>query len=365
MSRSLLPLLILTAASLFQVTHRAVSAPMYTVANLGLFSVDGFNDAGQVVGTPYRSSVASVYQNGTFTALPAEFGYTVGINNSGEIVGNSYLGTLDAQTGQVTNVRQFTTAPPAVGGPDPGGPFLINSNGAVAYVSGNDAYLYQGGKTTDFAQFFPGSRIVPGPLNDAGQLVLEVIPLSGSGQNETTGTPKAYVYQGGKVQAMPNNWNGVLGSGSNAQGQFVGSTGAPNSSLTGIVHAALYQNGQVTDLGTLGGDSSSAYGINSRGQVVGESAVVNYIGTHAFLYQNGTMYDLNSMIPPIPGVTLEAAYRINNQGQIVAAGQGPDGSWDTLLLTPVPSPVPEPGTLTVFVFIGGAIALRGFSHRKS
>ncbi|HXK31377.1 MAG TPA: hypothetical protein VJZ94_01370 [Candidatus Paceibacterota bacterium] len=44
---------------------------------------------------------------------------------------------------------------------------------------------------------------------------------------------------------------------------------------------------EVIDLGTLGGDSSVAYGINDRGQVVGNSKTSNG-SEHAFLYSKNT-----------------------------------------------------------------------------
>ncbi|WP_243689369.1 hypothetical protein [Geotalea toluenoxydans] len=38
------------------------------------------------------------------------------------------------------------------------------------------------------------------------------------------------------------------------------------------MHAFIWQNGVMTDLGTLGGDWSLPFGINDKGQVIGYSA---------------------------------------------------------------------------------------------
>ena len=38
---------------------------------------------------------------------------------------------------------------------------------------------------------------------------------------------------------------------------------------SGDMHAFLYSNGKMTDLGTLGGACSYGYGINASGEVVG------------------------------------------------------------------------------------------------
>ena len=70
----------------------------------------------------------------------------------------------------------------------------------------------------------------------------------------------------------------------------------------------------ITNLGTLGGNLSTAYGLNNRGQVVGSSAIANSTTQHAFLWQNGSMIDLGVL----PGFAFQSlAQQINEAGQIV------------------------------------------------
>jgi probable HAF family extracellular repeat protein len=75
----------------------------------------------------------------------------------------------------------------------------------------------------------------------------------------------------------------------------------------------------ITDLGTLGGTSSRAKSINSLGQVVGGSRTVSG-SNHAFLWENGVMYDLNSSLPAGSDWCLYGAEGINDAGQIVGNG---------------------------------------------
>ena len=76
----------------------------------------------------------------------------------------------------------------------------------------------------------------------------------------------------------------------------------------------------VKDLGTLpGGSNSYAFGINDSGQVVGRSDTSSRYA-HAFLYSNGQMQDLNSLIPVGSGWILREAWGINTSGQIVGWG---------------------------------------------
>src|SRR5262249_2893600 len=85
-------------------------------------------------------------------------------------------------------------------------------------------------------------------------------------------------------------------------------------------------------LGTLGGMESMAYGINNLGQVVGNAQTA--LGAdHAFLYDGGTMIDLNDEIPPDAGWTLQYAHGINDAGQITGYGINPSGKVEAFLLT--------------------------------
>jgi len=99
----------------------------------------------------------------------------------------------------------------------------------------------------------------------------------------------------------------------NNTGQIVGTSDLPGDN-TG--HAFLWQNGAMADLGTLPGDLLSvANAINDKGQVVGQSCDVNF-NCRAFLWQSGVMTDLNNLTSP-SSLYLLVAYDINSQGEIV------------------------------------------------
>jgi probable HAF family extracellular repeat protein len=82
-------------------------------------------------------------------------------------------------------------------------------------------------------------------------------------------------------------------------------------------HAAVFQNGMVTDLtfDLPPGLSGFATAINSSGQVVGASA------GRAFMWTNGVGTDLNTLIPTNPKIVLVSPTGINDKGQIVAIGR--------------------------------------------
>lgn len=121
-------------------------------------------------------------------------------------------------------------------------------------------------------------------------------------------------------------------AGINSARQVVGNS-SPNDHSH--AHAFLYSNGTMQDLGTLpGGSTTFATGINSAGQVV-DSCFVNISSNYyAFLYSNSTMQDLNTLIPANSGWFLGGASGINDSGQICGSGSI-NGQTHAFLLTPV------------------------------
>src|SRR5256885_3668160 len=99
----------------------------------------------------------------------------------------------------------------------------------------------------------------------------------------------------------------------NAAGQVVGGSIADGP----WTHGFLWDNGTMTDLGSLGGrhDYSWAYDINDTGRIVGTSYKTDNVtdGMVAFLWENGTMRDL------VPGLWPSWAYAIDDAGHVVGA----------------------------------------------
>jgi probable HAF family extracellular repeat protein len=116
-------------------------------------------------------------------------------------------------------------------------------------------------------------------------------------------------------------------------------------SLTGgsqRIHAFLWENGQMRDLGTSPGGYASAFGINELGQIVGSGNIIPGDDPrgphHAFLWEDNQMIDLNRLLLPNSSWLLENARDINYRGQIVGFGTNPAGERYAFLLTPISEP---------------------------
>ena len=113
------------------------------------------------------------------------------------------------------------------------------------------------------------------------------------------------------------------GFGVNAAGQVTGIS----VTADGELHAFLYSGppgsgGAMADLGTLGGVTSKGWGINANGQVAGESYFSrSSSNTHAFLYtgtpgSGGAMVDLGSLVGGASVAAPSFAGGINANGQV-------------------------------------------------
>ena len=100
---------------------------------------------------------------------------------------------------------------------------------------------------------------------------------------------------------------------------------AVGASFTGnLSSAVLWTNGAPLDLGTLGGTTSVATGINASGEVTGSSAIPSSTAAEAFLWTKATgMQGLGFL----PGDDFSAASAINRFGQVVGTSAGANGSY--------------------------------------
>jgi probable HAF family extracellular repeat protein len=141
-----------------------------------------------------------------------------------------------------------------------------------------------------------------------------------------------------QIGPLPGAFNSE-GLGMNEHGDVVGRS----SFESGTIEAFLYidETSTLLGLGFLpgGGAYSLAWGVNDQRQVVGDANLNNQ--SRAFLWHQGTMYDLNDLL--IDGDSqisyLWSAVGINNAGQIAAAAfvtEGPNPPTAIALLTPVP-----------------------------
>jgi probable HAF family extracellular repeat protein len=117
----------------------------------------------------------------------------------------------------------------------------------------------------------------------------------------------------------------------NETGQVVGTADFPGGF---VHHGFLWQRGYKVDLGLLNGDlCSSAFAINSSGQIVGRSSDCANDG-RAVIWDGRAPLDLNQLVESSTGLSLIRAWNINERGEIVAEGLLPNGDEHAALLVP-------------------------------
>jgi probable HAF family extracellular repeat protein len=178
---------------------------------------------------------------------------------------------------------------------------------------------------------FGGTCTMAQGLNNAGQVI---------GQSNVAGDgyARAFLWQNGSLHDLGGSLggNGTSAIVINEPGDVAGFASLPGETT---IHATLWRRtGQMTDLGTVGTDPCSiAHGLNDKGQVVGDSTpstCANFDTSRPFLWENGSMADLNTLIPPNSPLHLVWAYSINQKGEIAVNGFDANNVEQAALLIP-------------------------------
>jgi len=174
---------------------------------------------------------------------------------------------------------------------------------------------------------FGGTCTVATDLNERGQVV-------GSSNFKGDQSYAAFLWERGQLHRLGGSLGGNCAGAVaiNEAGESVGFGYLEGGDcITGNVpfHATLWKHiDEITDLGVIGNDQCSyAADINAQGQVVGSSGSDCSSDSNvfkAFLWDKGTLFDLNSLVPPNSPLFLETVFTINDRGEI--AGQGVDNS---------------------------------------
>lgn len=257
------------------------------------------NDRGQIVGMSHdtldaqrggRVSHAFIWEDGVMRdvgTLGGPFTIARAISNRGQIIGVSDL-SFDA--------------------PD-----------ADPHMDGPHAFLWEGGTMTDLGTLGgPSSRAVA--INELGQ----VVGRSSVTRGDSPGTP--FVWENDMMRDLSTPGLPFGGGAAiNDRGQVVGNTYLGFDGGVRGPQAVLWEHGVMQQLGTFGGPESAVTAINDRGQIVGWATTPStwmwrgrqerYV-QRAFLWENGELRDLGTL-----GGLTSGATDINERGQVVGSSR--------------------------------------------
>lgn len=228
---------------------------------------------------------------------------------------------------------------------------LINDAGQVvgwSYVSSNaspfcvtgflatDSFIWNRKDGMKDLGSLGGTCTLATDLNNHGQVV---------GASNLTGDQKqhAFRWEHGSMQDLGGSLGGDY-TGAYAMNDAGAVVGYAYFAGDTTFHATLWSHvGNMADLGVVGKDTCSFAGsINAQSQVVGESAPdCNFDNARAFLWEGGSLVNLNALIPHRSALHLQFAENINERGEIVGTGLDAQGNGHAVLLIPCDESHPD------------------------
>jgi probable HAF family extracellular repeat protein len=248
------------------------------VIDLGPGAATAINGLGEVLGYSLDSSGKStpfLYQNGSFTTLPA----------------NSYvlndLGQILIQVTGAVEIRE--------------------PNGTIVSHAVNNGYFFVALAISDLGQVIARDFVnaLKNRRNQFGDFYNQVLLVQPGGAYRIVARNRVdYFYDEGDATLY------------NPDGKSV------------------YLGNLLTEIDGGAPPGSDATGINSFGTIVGFCRMANGQVSKGFVYLNASMYDLNALATPTPnGLTIISAQGVNDLGQIVATATDADGGYHAVILT--------------------------------
>jgi probable HAF family extracellular repeat protein len=325
---TLATLMVLAMVAMAPTAIIRAAGPTVTITDLGQpgfgTHARGVNATGLAVGYGDDTAVSfGFFEDAAPLFVPLPGGsddiQALAVNDAGVMTGRYVDADGLNQAYRYDSVGNVLTSVPLLAGALSNTATAINASGVVAGFTA-------GGKFHGFRQ--SGAD----PAEDIGDL--------GGGISNATGINGSNVVVGYATDAQHHQqavrYDGALHAltslgGLNAQANGINESGivvgwSQDGSTPQKTLATRWANDTTPQsLGTLGGAMSQALAVNGNGDIVGWS-VTSSGQFHAFLWQNGTMTDLNDLLSSGSGWVLYQAYALNTNGVIVGDGTFDDGT---------------------------------------
>jgi probable HAF family extracellular repeat protein len=197
--------------------------------------------------------------------------------------------------------------------------FSVQILGSLGSGAGKVSAINSSGSTVGFVTNAQGDQVPASfnggqanPLNGYGQA--NGINSAGTviGTSYSNNTPYVTEWSNGQATNLGISGYGIA---INNAGQVAGGY----NTSTGLLHAFVSSNGNLVDLGTLGGTWSSVNGLNALGQAAGTSSTGSG-AFRAFFSSGSGMVGLGTL-----GGTSSYGMAINNAGEIAGSAQNSQG----------------------------------------